>query len=433
MARSPWSTRMTRVATEELRYGDNDRLSARVAQMIQSDLLILLSDVDGVYTADPRRDRERAACAASSRLITEEIEALGRRRTAAGVGSGGMRTKLAAARIAQQFRLRDHHRLGPRAHPLARSSSGEASRDGDRRSRARPARAYKQWIAGTLVAARAALMVDAGAARALAGGKSLLPAGMRAVDGEFERGVCLRVLGPDGREIARGIIAYTSAKRMRSLGRASSEIESRLGYIGPRRADPSRRSGADVSLASEMEEMGQHGARRRRPSCARLPAEQRSDGDPRDGGAYPRAERRRDPRRQCAGRRRRDRDDRSAEAHEERLEAIATALDAIAALPDPVGDESWTRWTRPNGLDIARVRTPIGVIGMIYESRPNVTADAAAICLRSGNAVILRSGSEALRSALAIGSRDCRRAWRKAACRRAASRSCRRRTATPSA
>jgi glutamate-5-semialdehyde dehydrogenase len=86
---------------------------------------------------------------------------------------------------------------------------------------------------------------------------------------------------------------------------------------------------------------------------------------------------------------------------EARLEAIARSLEDVASLPDPVGAEI-ARWTRPNGLDIARVRTPIGVIGMIYESRPNVTADAAAICLRSGNAVILRSGSEALRSAIAI-------------------------------
>ncbi|HEX8937671.1 MAG TPA: glutamate-5-semialdehyde dehydrogenase [Sphingomicrobium sp.] len=89
--------------------------------------------------------------------------------------------------------------------------------------------------------------------------------------------------------------------------------------------------------------------------------------------------------------------------NEERLEGIAKALEEIAGLPDPVG-RVMDKWTRPNGLEISRVRTPIGVIGMIYESRPNVTADAAAICLRSGNAVILRSGSEALRSALAIGS-----------------------------
>src|SRR4051794_4798156 len=88
--------------------------------------------------------------------------------------------------------------------------------------------------------------------------------------------------------------------------------------------------------------------------------------------------------------------------NEQRVEDMARALDAIAELPDPIG-AVMDRWVRPNGLEISRVRTPIGVIGMIYESRPNVTADAAAICLRSGNAVILRSGSEALRSALAIG------------------------------
>ena len=87
--------------------------------------------------------------------------------------------------------------------------------------------------------------------------------------------------------------------------------------------------------------------------------------------------------------------------NEQRVFAIADALDEVAALPDPVGAEM-SRWQRPNGLDIARVRTPIGVIGMIYESRPNVTADAAAICIRSGNAVILRSGSDALNSSLAI-------------------------------
>src|SRR5438874_11525315 len=87
---------------------------------------------------------------------------------------------------------------------------------------------------------------------------------------------------------------------------------------------------------------------------------------------------------------------------EERLEEMARGVEEIAELPDPVG-QVMDRWTRPNGLEISRVRTPIGVIGMIYESRPNVTADAAAICVRSGNAIILRSGSEALRSALAIG------------------------------
>jgi glutamate-5-semialdehyde dehydrogenase len=116
---------------------------------------------------------------------------------------------------------------------------------------------------------------------------------------------------------------------------------------------------------------------------------------------------------------------------EARLDAIATAVAAIADLPDPLGAET-ARWRRPNGLDFARVRTPIGVIGMIFESRPNVAADAAAICLRSGNALILRSGADASPPASRSAKRSPR-GWSKRACRRTASRSCRPPTARPSA
>jgi glutamate 5-kinase len=218
------------VATEELRYGDNDRLSARVAQMVQSDLLILLSDVDGVYTADPRRD-SGARHVPHVGSLSEEVESWAAGASGAGVGSGGMRTKLAAARIAQGFGCATIIASGHDDHPLARLASGE-SRSTVIDAKGSPARAYKQWIAGTLVPA-GSVTVDAGAVSALATGKSLLPAGVRAVDGAFERGVCLRVLGPDGREIARGISAYTSAETQTILGCASSEIERRLGYSGP--------------------------------------------------------------------------------------------------------------------------------------------------------------------------------------------------------
>jgi glutamate-5-semialdehyde dehydrogenase len=85
----------------------------------------------------------------------------------------------------------------------------------------------------------------------------------------------------------------------------------------------------------------------------------------------------------------------------DRLEAIARGLDDIAALPDPVG-RVLARWTRPNGMEITRLSVPIGVIGIIYESRPNVTADAGGLCLKSGNAAILRGGSDAHESSLAI-------------------------------
>ncbi len=218
------------VATEELRYGDNDRLSARVAQMIQSDLLILLSDVDGVYTADPRRN-PGARHVPHMESLSEEVESWAAGTSGAGVGSGGMRTKLAAARIAQGFGCATIIASGHDEHPLARLASGEA-RSTVIDAKGSPARAYKQWIAGTLVPA-GSVTVDAGAVSALDAGKSLLPAGVRAVDGTFERGVCLRVLDPDGREVARGICAYTSAETQAILGCASSEIESRLGYSGP--------------------------------------------------------------------------------------------------------------------------------------------------------------------------------------------------------
>ncbi len=218
------------VATDELRYGDNDRLSARVAQMIRSDVLILLSDVDGVYTADPARDPS-ASHVPQIGTIDEQVERWAGRASGAGIGSGGMRTKLAAARIAQSFGCATIIASGREERPLSRLRSGDA-RATVIDAAGSPAGAYKQWIAGTLVPA-GSLTIDGGARQALASGKSLLPAGATALDGMFERGVCLRVIGPDGAEIARGITSYTSAEIREILGCPSSEIEARLGYSGP--------------------------------------------------------------------------------------------------------------------------------------------------------------------------------------------------------
>lgn len=218
------------VATEELRYGDNDRLSARVAQMMQCDLLILLSDVDGLYTANPARDRG-ARHVPHVETINDEIERWAGDASGAGVGSGGMRTKLAAARIAQGFGCATIIASGRGDRPLSSFASGE-SRATVIDAAGTPARAYKQWIAGTLVPA-GSVTIDQGAAAALAGGRSLLPAGVRSVQGSFERGACLRILDLQGREVARGITAYTSAETEGILGCPSSDIAPRLGYGGP--------------------------------------------------------------------------------------------------------------------------------------------------------------------------------------------------------
>lgn len=218
------------VATEELRYGDNDRLSARVAQMVKADLLILLSDVDGVYTADPARDPQ-ARHVPHIETISEEVEAWAGGASAGGVGSGGMRTKIAAARIARAFGCATLVASGREDHPIRRLASGEA-RATIIAAAGSPASAYKQWIAGTLEPA-GSLVIDEGAAKALRAGRSLLPAGVREVEGRFERGVCLRILDPAGREIARGLSAYTSAEAEGIRGAPSAAIAARLGYGGP--------------------------------------------------------------------------------------------------------------------------------------------------------------------------------------------------------
>ena len=202
-----------------------------VAQMTGSDLLVLLSDVDGLYTSDPRRDP------AARRLdlietLTPEIEAMaGGANAEAGVGSGGMATKLIAARIAQHAGCATLITLGDRPAPLQAIEAGAPCTF--IAPATSPAAAYKSWIAGTL-APQGALTVDAGAAAALTRGKSLLPAGVRAVEGRFEKGDAVVVLDPAGREIARGLCRYDAADAARIMGLRSDAIEAELGYTsGP--------------------------------------------------------------------------------------------------------------------------------------------------------------------------------------------------------
>ena len=220
------------VATEEIRYGDNDRLAARVAQMIGADLLVLLSDVDGLYTADPRRD-PAATHIPMVETLTPEIEAMaGGANAAHGVGTGGMATKLAAARIAHGAGCATLVTLGRRdgQGPLEAVEAG--ARATLFAAHATPALAYKQWIAGSL-APQGALVVDDGAVTALRAGKSLLPAGVAAVEGRFGKGDAVIVRDKAGREVARGLSAYGAEDAASIQGLRSTAIEAKLGYRGP--------------------------------------------------------------------------------------------------------------------------------------------------------------------------------------------------------
>ena len=195
--------------------------------MVGADCLVLLSDIDGLYTDNPVKSDD-AEFLPEIAEITPEIEAMAGR-PGSDMGTGGMVTKLMAAKIATAAGCHMAIALGQVANPLARLAAG--GRATWMLARSNPAAARKQWILGTLKAA-GTLRVDAGAEKALRAGKSLLPAGITALDGSFERGDCVRVVSPDGREIARGLIAYPSDEASLILGRRSAEIEAVLGYAG---------------------------------------------------------------------------------------------------------------------------------------------------------------------------------------------------------
>jgi glutamate 5-kinase len=215
------------VATEELRFGDNDRLAARVAQMVGADLLVLLSDVDGLYTANPRLDKK-----AQHLPVVETIDAKIERMAGGSlsdVGSGGMATKIAAAKIAVRSGCHTVILHGEAPAPLSRLMKGEKHTIFI--SGKTPLSARKHWIADTLHVS-GTLVVDDGAAKALAGGKSLLPAGVKEIKGRFERGDAVAVTTLEGAEIARGLVAYSAEDARRIIGHNSKEIETILGFAG---------------------------------------------------------------------------------------------------------------------------------------------------------------------------------------------------------
>jgi glutamate 5-kinase len=215
------------VATSEIRYGDNDRLSARVASMMSADCLVLLSDVDGLFTAPPGTSAD-AELVLEVFHITDELEAMA---GSAGteLSRGGMVTKLEAGKIALASGTNMVIASGKVEHPLRRL--GENAPCTWFVARSDPVTARKRWIAGQLEP-KGSLHVDAGAEKALFSGKSLLPAGVRKVDGTFERGDAVVIRGPDGREIGRGLVAYARDDAARIIGKKSGEIAAILGYEG---------------------------------------------------------------------------------------------------------------------------------------------------------------------------------------------------------
>jgi glutamate 5-kinase len=215
------------VATEELRFGDNDRLAARVAQTVMADGLILLSDVDGFYTADPRANPAAEYLEVVASITDDHLRMAGASGSA--LGSGGMQTKLQAARIATHAGCATIIASGAVDRPLHALFSG--GRHSIFPAAASPAAARKQWLAGVLEVG-GELKLDEGAAAALLNGKSLLPVGVAEVVGQFRRGDAVMLVGHDGTELGRGLAAYSGIEASKIKGCRSDQIEEILGYRG---------------------------------------------------------------------------------------------------------------------------------------------------------------------------------------------------------
>ena len=215
------------VATDEIRFGDNDRLGARIAAMASADALVLLSDIDGLYTGNPSEDSSVEHIPTVD-AITPEIEAMAGG-SSTNVGSGGMVTKLAAAKICLQNGCAMAITLGEGEHPLKRLEDG--ARSTWFTPSLTPAKARKRWIAGSLKA-HGQLVLDAGALNALKSGKSLLPIGVTAIEGDFDKGDAVAIVDGNGQELARGLSSYTSEDAKKIIGKRSGEIEDILGYRG---------------------------------------------------------------------------------------------------------------------------------------------------------------------------------------------------------
>lgn len=215
------------VATAEIRYGDNDRLSARVASMVSADCLVLLSDIDGLYTAPPNDDPGAEHIPLVTE-ITPEIEAMAGD-AGTELSKGGMKTKITAGKIALAAGTDMVITSGKIYHPLRAISEG--ARVTWFIAKSDPVTAKKRWISGQLVP-NGQIFLDAGAEKALMTGKSLLPAGVTRIDGAFGRGDAVIIRSADGRELGRGLVAYAADEARRIMGKRSGEIAAILGYEG---------------------------------------------------------------------------------------------------------------------------------------------------------------------------------------------------------
>ncbi|MEO0818068.1 MAG: glutamate 5-kinase [Pseudomonadota bacterium] len=217
------------VATDEIRYGDNDRLAARVAQMMKADVLVLLSDVDGLYTADPRTHPSARHLPHIEDLTADHEAMAGAANAEADVGSGGMATKLAAAKIAIVAGCATIIADGRGDHPLAALQAG--ARHTLISSRLTPAAARVQWLASNLKP-EGQITVDSGAAKAIREGASLLPVGVTGIFGSFERGAAVEIAHPQGSVIAKGVTAYSARDILAIKGLQSDAVRETLGYRG---------------------------------------------------------------------------------------------------------------------------------------------------------------------------------------------------------
>lgn len=215
------------VATGEIKVGDNDRLGARVAQMVSADALIIFSDVEGLFTANPRKDPTATLIPVVEKM-TPEIESMADG-AGSSVGTGGMATKLMAARLCMEAGCDMAIALGSELHPLTRmEKTGKGTWFLADKS---PVSARKAWIGGA-IKPRGTLILDSGAVKALGKGKSLLPAGVKAVKGKFDRGDAVALTDENGVFLGKGLVAYDSHETMLIAGKHSDEIESVLGYHG---------------------------------------------------------------------------------------------------------------------------------------------------------------------------------------------------------